>query len=134
MHTFTLQVDRVKVDRISEFTPLPELTNRVLTVEKGRDGVISVALVDAHESTVPLKTERGSDGTHVMHTPAPAIAAYDIDYSVDSTRGLIHYSTRCTIYDHKLYVLTAQCDESNYADVKDEIATVINSFQLQTKQ
>jgi hypothetical protein len=53
---------------------------------------------------------------------------YDIEYKVESSRGLNHYSSRSTIANKKLYVFTAQCKEDSFLEVGENIRQILDSL------
>lgn len=108
----------MKIANIRDFTTPEGLVEKVITVEKSKEGVFEAEKVAATENFLSL----GKDGS--------ALPVYDIEYKVASSRGNNHYNVRSTVYDKNLYVLTCQCKEDSYDSVKDITAAILNSLEI----
>ena len=107
-YNFGVTVDRVKVDTIKDIFKEPLLlANKVTQVEKSKEGVFDVTILNTKEDTVKLASP---DST-------PPVS-YIVEYKIDSSRGQNHYLVKSTIINKKLYVATVQTKD---ADWKDEI-------------
>ena len=85
---------------------------RVVTAEVNRDGVFEVTLLEN-----PIATEDKS--------------AYILEYLSDGKRGKKVYLNKIFVSSNKLlYVLTAQCKQDDYANLKQEMKSTVKSFQL----
>lgn len=111
-------VDPVKIQSIEEFTTAAGLAEKVLNTERAKEGVFEATLISASETSVPII----ADGSTRL--------AYDIEYKIDSSRGLNHFNVRATVKDKKLFVFTAQCKEDNYVELKDTTADILKSLTL----
>lgn len=56
--------------------------------------------------------------------------AYDLEYKVDSSRGLNHYNVRTTILNKKLYVFTVQCKEETFNELQINSKEILNSLLI----
>ena len=110
-----LTVDPVKIDSLEQFGTLATVTDRVLTVEEGRDGVTDVKLRGAAE-------ER----------PAGTLY-YAIVYEVTSSRGKKVYLCRYAIARGRLFVLQLQAPADTWdadAGVRDALGAVAASLEV----
>ena len=110
-----LTVDPVKIDSLEQFGTLATVTDRVLTVEEGRDGVTDVKLRGAAE-------ER----------PAGTLY-YAITYEVTSSRGKKVYLCRYAIARGRLFVLQLQAPADTWdadAGVRDALGAVAASLEV----
>ena len=111
-YNFGVTVDRVKVDTIKDIFKEPLLlANKVTQVEKSKEGVFDVTILNTKEESVKLASSPDSSQT----TPP---VSYIVEYKIDSSRGQNHYLVKSTIINKKLYVATVQTKD---ADWKDEI-------------
>ena len=102
-------VDPVKISSLEEFGSIAEVSERVLKVEEGRDGVQAVELRRA-------VAEPGSPTYYV------------IEYAVASSRGKKMYLCKYCIAQRKLYVLQTQAALDSYDADADSIRTQLNSI------
>ena len=110
-----LTVDPVKIDSLEQFGTLATVTDRVLTVEEGRDGVTDVKLRGAAE-------ER----------PAGTLY-YAIVYEVTSSRGKKVYLCRYAIARGRLFVLQLQAPADTWdadAGVRDALGAIAASLEV----
>ena len=110
----------MKINAITEFGTSKVLGDKLIEVEKAKDGVLNVNLLNVQENTVPVLSSKGPR--------LKPIATYDIDYTVKSSRGQRIFNTRSAIFEKQLYILTAQCDGATYEFVKDTIQEVFHSL------
>ena len=113
-----LQIDRVKINDITEFSTPKGLADKVVKVELSKDGVFEADIVSYGQSTESVS----KTGNKV---------AYDIEYKIDSSRGKNHYNIKTTVIDKKLYVFTVQCKEDAYAELADTSKAIIDSFKIE---
>lgn len=109
-------MDKVKIDNIKSFKSPSELGDRVLNVEKDKDGFIDG------------KVNRVEEEFIVKENDPTSFPVYKVDYSVESTRGKNHYVAKATVVDKKLFVLTVQIKEADYEDYKTSIGKVVDSL------
>lgn len=113
-----ITVDRVrKITTIRDFAPVMELAERVVNVEKGKEGVFDANIIMAKESKISA----------VYDFKFPS---YEIEYTVDSSRGQNHFLLKATVYDGRLFVCTAQAREENFSVMRDQLQHSLDSFQV----
>jgi len=110
-----ITVDPVKIASIREFADPPGLADKVVKVEKSKEGVFDASVLAAQESAKPV---------------ADAVPAYEIEYKIDSSRGQNHYLVKATIIDSKVYVFTVQCKEETYARLAPAAHEIIDSLKI----
>eukprot|EP01041_Mallomonas_annulata_P007901 gene7901-16174_t len=108
-------VDQVKIGSLKDFGTPTTLAGKVQTVEKGKEGVTDVNMIRAEES-MPV---------------CEGLPAYELEYVVDSSRGLNHYLVKTTIVDKNLYVFTVQSPEAIYPSLATAGVDMINSLHVQ---
>jgi len=109
-------VDKVKINSIEEFATPSALAQKVVDVEKAKDGVFEADVVAYGEAKTPIS----SSGR----------PAYDIEYKVDSSRGQNHYLIKASVVNKKLYVFTVQTKEESFPALADTAHAIVDSFQL----
>lgn len=109
-YSYGVTVDPVRINSLKEFGKPEEVAARVVTAEVNRDGIFEVTLAKD-------PVEDGETG------------AYAIDYVSDGKRGKKHFVTRIFVKDQKLYVMTAQCKEEEYAEREKEIVECVKTFK-----
>ena len=109
-YTYGVTVDPVRINSLTEFGKPEEVAARVVTAEVNRDGIFEVTLAKD-------PVEDGETG------------AYAIDYVSDGKRGKKHFVTRIFVKDQKLYVMTAQVKEEEYAEREKEIMECVKTFK-----
>ncbi|KAL3896192.1 MAG: hypothetical protein SGPRY_013327, partial [Prymnesium sp.] len=108
-----ITVDPVKIKALEDFGTPEEVAERIITVEKGRDGVKTVSLrqVDA---------ARGSP------------SYYTVEYLTESSRGIKVFRCKYCITSRGLYVLQAQANANVFdaqdASVRDSVRNIVDSF------
>jgi len=97
-------IDRVRgVDVITDFYKTPsQLLDTVVSTERLKDGIIS------------------SDGLSAKESTKDGIPAYDLEYTVSSTRGNNRFFVKASIANKKLVVATVQVPE---AAINDDFKT-----------
>jgi PsbP len=111
------QVDRVKINNIVKFATPKELGERVVGVEKGKDGVLDAVLLAYGDSSRTMDAEGASP-------------AYDLEYKVESTRGNNHFLVKTSIINKQLFVFTVQCSEGRYDSVKEQMRELLDSVTV----
>lgn len=109
----------MKIDSVEQFTTPEKLGQRVIAVEKGKEGFIDGNMISTTATSIPLPSKK--DG---------AIPAYDLEYQIESTRGRNHYNVRAAIYNKLLYVLTIQSKEDNYRNLSSIIHEILLSLRF----
>ena len=105
----------MKIDNIKNFKSPGELGDRVLNVEKDKDGFIEGNVNRVEEGRLASQ---------------PEVPFYVVDYSVESTRGKNHYVAKAAVADKKLYVLTVQIKEVDNEEYKSSLDDVVNSLDI----
>ena len=108
-------VDPVKISNVKEFATPQGLAERVVSVEKSKEGVFEANVISASESQTPV---------------TQAVPAYVIEYSVDSSRGQNHYLVKTTVINSRLYVFTAQAKEDSFPSLAKRLSEVVESFRV----
>jgi len=108
-------VDPVKISSVKEFATPQGLAERVVSVEKSKEGVFEANVISASESQTPV---------------TQAVPAYVIEYSVDSSRGQNHYLVKTTVISSRLYVFTAQAKEDSFPSLAKRLSEVVESFRV----
>ena len=111
-YTMGAVVDPVKLESLESFGTPDFVGNRIVTVEKGRDGVTGAELKQASKVVVG------------------GVTYYDIDYVNESKRGNNHYAARVGIQEGKLYVLTVQTKIKDFDEIEGEVRAVVDSFRI----
>lgn len=83
---------------------------RVVTAEVNRDGVFEVTLLKD-----PIASDDGG---------------YLLEYLSVGKRGNKHCINKIFIQSNELFVLTAQCKQENYEELKNELNETVKSFQV----
>lgn len=109
-YTYGVTVDPVRIGSLKEFGTPEQVAARVVTAEVNRDGIFEVTL--AKDPVEDAET-----------------GAYAIDYVSDGKRGKKHFVTRIFVKDQKLYVMTAQVKEEEYAEREREIMACVKTFK-----
>ena len=112
---YLIQVDKVKIPSLANFGKPDVLANKVQSVEKSKEGVFDVTMINAIESTPAYDN----------------IPAYVLEYIVDSSRGKNHYLVKTTIVNQNLYVFTIQGTDEMYPKLSSIAQTMVNSFEVQ---
>ena len=105
---------------INQFGTPEEVAARVVTAEVNRDGVFEVTLLED-----PFEIASSSDSSDTKES------AYILEYLSDGKRGKKVILNKIFVSSNKLlYVLTAQCKQDDYPDLKKEMKMTVNSFQI----
>lgn len=111
-------VDPVRIGNIRDFATPEGLAERVVQVEKSKEGVFEANVLSARESARPVSLAD------------PSIPAYEIEYMVDSSRGQNHYVVKTTVIDSKLYVFTVQSKEATFPAISNSAFDIIATFHV----
>jgi hypothetical protein len=110
-YTFGITVDPIRIKSLKEFGTPNEVAAKIVMAELRRDGVMDVTM--------------GRDPTEDLSS-----GGYDVEYISDGKRGKKRYYTRTIVTGGKLYVLTVQCKEDNWAHVDYDVIYSVNSFRV----
>lgn len=115
-----ITIDPVKIDSLEAFGTLDQTTERVLGVEKTRDGVESVTL--------------RSNAAEAADESAGTPSYYTIEWLTVSSRGTKVFSCKYCIANQKLYVLQAQAKADAFdgddSTVRDTLRQIVASFRV----
>jgi len=113
-----LVVDPVKIQSVEEFGTIQEVAERVLGLERKKDGVTSAELVSTE-----VRVQNNASGN-------PELSYYVLDYKVDSSRGKKRFLSVATITGQQLFVLTAQAKDNDYDSSSAVLHRIIDSFHV----
>lgn len=99
-----------------------QLADKVLQVEKGKEGYINGNINHVAQVTVPLLSSSG--------VVEGSIPAYSLDYQVESTRGKNHFFVKAIISQQKLFIYTIQCKQLQYFDLQPIMQEMLDSIVL----
>ncbi|KAJ1463015.1 hypothetical protein M885DRAFT_610045 [Pelagophyceae sp. CCMP2097] len=106
-------VDPVKISTLADFGTLDFVGEKVVTSERGRDGVTSAELL----STASAEQN--------------GLLYYDLDYANECSRGDTRFLARCVVSKGKLYVFTAQAKVKDWGpDVSEALTKARGSFRV----
>ena len=142
-------MDRVKIANIKDFFKEPSaLANKLVEVEKSKEGVFDVFVLQAIQSSVPVMSStaastlsennnnnnnNNSDNEATISPPsstATSATAYTIEYKVDSSRGQNHYLVKATVVDRRLLVATVQTRDKDYSTLTSEAIRTLDSLMV----
>jgi hypothetical protein len=109
-----------------------QIAARVVLAEVNRDGVFDVTLVE--DPLVVTTVVEGDTGVVSRDaTPNNTASKYIVlNYLSQGKRGDKHFICKICIQRNKLYVLTAQCKEEEYAMKRKELMNAVDSFKVLT--
>ena len=121
-----------KISSITEFASDPMiLANKLINVEKSKEGVFEVDIVNAYETEIKaFQSDPTSTNLKTNLATLEPSKAYVIEYKVDSSRGQNHYLVKAVIRNKKLFVATVQTKNEDFDQLSKEANTIINSIQL----
>jgi len=131
-------VDPVKINSIRQFSAPGDLAKKVVEVEQSKEGFMDAEVISASTSVIPsmFAIASSGDGVGAMTTgegsTIAGIDAYDLEYKVESTRGLNHYNVRTTILNKNLFVFTVQYRQDDTERLRDVGADILESLRLDT--
>jgi hypothetical protein len=112
--------DSVRIERIEDFGAARDIGERVVALERKKDGVISAELVQAVQYPSQVQSP---------------LTYYLCEYRVNSTRGgERHYAAKVTITGKQLYVMTVQCKENQWEKYAPLFREVLDSFEVRSVQ
>lgn len=109
-------MDRVKVNSLTDFASPQEVGNKVIAVEKAKDGVFYSKLLSADLSRASMNAD---------------FPSYDIEYEVESSRGSNHYSVKTSIIEKRLFVFTVQSAEKDAEALKNDVRYILDSIHVE---
>ena len=126
----------MKINSIKDFSTPDGLAKKVVEVEKSKEGVFDTQILSASTSIIPYVTQTTAslslekqDNNQIKGNDA-----YNIEYKVDSSRGLNHYNVRTTILNKKLYVFTVQCKEESLSELQSYSKEILDSLIIGNDQ
>ena len=126
----------MKINSIKDFSTPDGLAKKVVEVEKSKEGVFDTQILSASTSIIPYVTQTTAspllekqDNNQIKGNDA-----YNIEYKVDSSRGLNHYNVRTTILNKKLYVFTVQCKEESLSELQSYSKEILDSLMIGNDQ
>ena len=111
-----LTVDKCKVNTVKDFGTVEQLAQRVVDVERAKEGVFNAESVSYYEAPTGV---------------AEGFPVYNLEYKIDSSRGAKHFLVKSTIVDRKLYVFTIQTSETDFDSLKPIGQGILDSFTIQ---
>ncbi|KAA8497690.1 PsbP domain-containing protein 2, chloroplastic [Porphyridium purpureum] len=107
-----LVVDPVKINSVKEFGTPEALGEKVIELERRKDGVSSATLLSSSQKN------------------AGDLDYYYIEYEVASSRGHKRFLAVATITGKQLYVLTAQCVADAFAQNERTMRAIVDSLRV----
>lgn len=111
-YEFGITVDPVRIKSLREFGTPAEVAAKVVLSELNRDGVFDVTLAEDAFA-------------------ADNDAYYQLNYISKGKRGEKRFITKFYVRDQMLYALTAQCLDSDYGNLRNEMIKAVDSFRIQ---
>eukprot|EP00667_Euglena_gracilis_P013436 EG_transcript_13851 len=108
-----LAVDPIKLPSLEAFGDPAFVGERVVGVEKTRDGVLSAQLLGA------------------TNEPRDGLAYYELEYAVAGSRGEYHHLARVAVAKGYLFVLTAKVKEATWSEAEPIVRQILRSFRVQ---
>lgn len=109
-----LAVDPIKLASLEAFGTPEYVGDRVVDVERRKDGVLEVKLL----------------GTGA--TREDGVSYYTIEYTSESTRGNNHIISTVAVRNNKLYVFTTQSKQADFEALESSLREMASSFRLTT--
>jgi PsbP len=110
-------VDPVRISSLTDFGTAEEVAAKVVLAEVNRDGVFKVKLMED-----PVAVQGGDDSVTTTF--------YQLNYLSSGKRGEKRFVAKFYVQNQKLFALTAQCKEENYASVKEGMLEAVKSFRI----
>ena len=130
-----------RINNILEFDTPEGLGEKVVQVEQAKDGVYEARVISATQSTHPAVKPAEGQGRNDDNGGVSIYPSYDVEYTVDSSRGQNHYLIKATVFKNKLYVLTAQAKQSSFSsgsgsdggggEVERNLREAVDSLELE---
>lgn len=126
----------MKINSIKQFSSPSDLAKRVIEVERSKEGFMDGEVLSARASEVPamVVVSYSSDGTgnvsDMSDGGSTGIDAYDLEYQVESTRGLNHYNVRTTILNKNLFVFTVQYRQEDTERMRALGVEILDSLRI----
>jgi PsbP len=114
-YQYGITVDPVRIKSLREFGTPQQVAAKVVAAELNRDGVFVVTLMKD-----PVEEVDSDDG----------VVAYVLNYKSQGKRGDKRLVCKFYIAQNRLYALTAQCKEDDYARFEKQIDEAVSSFRL----
>jgi hypothetical protein len=111
-YEYGITVDPVRIKSLREFGTPAEVAAKVVLSELNRDGVFDVTLAEDAFA-------------------ADNDAYYQLNYTSKGKRGEKRFITKFYVRDQMLFALTAQCLDSDYGKLRNEITKTVDSFRIE---
>lgn len=99
-----------------------KLADKILAVEREKEGFIDGAIVAIEQSNIPIASKTNTNKDQSL------IPAYNIDYQVETTRSKSHFLVKASIYNKNLYIFTIQCPQSSFDQLRSEMKDMLESI------
>jgi PsbP len=113
-YQYGITVDPVRISSMSEFGTPEQVAAKVVLAEVNRDGVFDVTLMKD-----PVQVAGNDEASALI-----------LNYRSSGTRGDKRFVVKFSIFRNKLYALTCQCLEADYATLSKEINQAVDSFRI----
>ena len=105
----------MRINSIQDFASPSGVGEKVVAVERAKEGVFDAQLLAASASRTPMNS---------------VFPAYDLEYKVESQRGNNHFVVKTSVIAKMLYVFTVQCREEDYSLLQDEMHSVLETVSV----
>ena len=105
-------MDPIKLASLEKFGDPTFVAERVVNVERNKNGVREVKLLDA------------------ANAPRDGLSYYTMEYEVDSERGYYHYLAKLTVANGFLYVLTAKVKDGSWEEGRPAVQKILDTMQV----
>jgi len=124
-YQYGVTVDPLVIGSLREFGTPEEVAAKVVLAEVNRDGVYDVKLMqDPVEGRYDAAGAVSGDADKKSYNGD----YYELNYRSNGKRGTKRFVTKFMIENRKLYALTAQCKEDDYAALESDIRQAVDSF------
>ena len=110
-YQYGITVDPVRIESLRQFGTPQEVAAKVVLAEVNRDGVFDVTLM-------------------ADPVAGPNDSYYQLNYQSKGKRGNKRFVAKFYIEKQKLYALTAQCKEDDFASLEGEMLKAVESFRV----
>lgn len=124
-YQFGITVDPVRIDSLSEFGTAEQAAAKVVLAEVNRDGIFNVKLVED-----PFSSTLKSTSASTAAVATPPLLFYQLNYTSSGKRGDKRFIAKFFVENQKLFALTAQCKEEDFAAVQHGMKKAVDSFRV----
>lgn len=110
-YQYGITVDPVRIESLRQFGTPQEVAAKVVLAEVNRDGVFDVTLMADPQA-------------------GPNDSFYQLNYQSKGKRGNKRFVAKFYIEKQKLYAMTAQCKEDDFAALESEMLKAAESFRV----